>query len=95
VMLGHLVTSDTVGPAIGGTTAVLAFLGGTWFPITGGAMQAIAEALPSYWLVQASHVGLGGAGWGVTGWAVVAAWSVAAALAAAWAYRRDEGRTYG
>ena len=24
------------------------------------------KALPSYWLVQASHVGLGGAGWGAT-----------------------------
>ena len=55
-------------------------------------MHAIAQALPSYWLVQASHVGLGGQGWGTKGWAVVAAWSVGAAFAAAWAYQRDTQR---
>ena len=71
MLLGHLLASDSIGPAIGGTTALLALLGGTWFPITGGTMQTIAEALPSYWLVRASQVGIGGAGWGVTGWAVV------------------------
>ena len=84
IMMGHLLTTDSIGPAMGGTTALLALLGGVWFPITGGsAMHAIAEALPSYWLVQASHVGLGGQGWGTKGWAVVAAWSALAAFAAA------------
>jgi ABC-2 type transport system permease protein len=92
VLMGHLLTIDSIGPAIGGTTALLALLGGVWFPITSGALQKVAEALPSYWLVQASHVGLGGAAWGVTGWAVVGAWSVAAAVAAGWAYRRDTQR---
>jgi ABC-2 type transport system permease protein len=92
ILLGHLVTSDSVGPAIGGTTALFALLGGTWFPITGGAMQKVAEALPSYWLVQASHVGLGGDGWSATGWAVVAAWSIAAAAVARRVYRRDTKR---
>ncbi len=93
IMMGHLLTTDSIGPAMGGTTALLALLGGVWFPITGGsAMHAIAEALPSYWLVQASHVGLGGQGWGTKGWAVVAAWSVVAAFAATWAYKRDTRR---
>jgi ABC-2 type transport system permease protein len=92
VLLGHLLTSDSIGPAVGGITALLALLGGAWFPITGGTMRSIAESLPSYWLVQASHVGLGGHAWGLTGWAVVTGWSVAAALAAAWAYRRDTQR---
>ncbi|HEX7290345.1 MAG TPA: ABC transporter permease [Conexibacter sp.] len=92
VLMGHLLTIDSIGPAMGGTTALLALLGGVWFPITNGTFQKFAEALPSYWLVQASHVGLGGAAWGATGWAVVAAWSVAAALAAGWAYRRDTQR---
>jgi ABC-2 type transport system permease protein len=54
-------------------------------------MHTIAHALPSYWLVQASHVGTGG-GWGAPGWAVVAAWSVGTALAAGWAYQRDTRR---
>jgi ABC-2 type transport system permease protein len=92
MLLGHLVSSDAIGPAIGGTTALLAFLGGVWFPVTDGVMHGIAQALPSYWLVQASQVGLGGHGWPALGWAVVAAWSVAAAIAAAWAYRRDTER---
>jgi ABC-2 type transport system permease protein len=92
ILLGHLVSPDSIGPAMGGSTALLAFLGGVWFPITSGPMKTIAEALPSYWLVQAAHVGIGGHGWGSTGWAVVAAWSVGAALLAVWAYRRDTQR---
>ena len=93
ILFGHLLRIDSIGPAVGGTTALLALLGGVWFPITGdGPMHAVAESLPSYWLVQASHVGIGGAAWGALGWAVVAAWSVGAALAAAAAYRRDRAR---
>jgi ABC-2 type transport system permease protein len=92
VLMGHLLTTQSIGPAMGGTTALLGFLGGVWFPITGGAMLKVAQALPSYWLVQASHVGLGGAGWSSTGWAVVAAWSVGAAVLARRVYRRDTQR---
>jgi ABC-2 type transport system permease protein len=92
ILLGHLLTPDTVGPALGGTTALLGLLGGVWFPITGGAMHTVAQALPSYWLVQASRVGLGGHGWGAMGWTVLAAWALAASAAAAWAYRRDTQR---
>jgi ABC-2 type transport system permease protein len=92
ILMGHLLTTDSIGPAMGGTTALLALLGGVWFPITSGVLQKVAEALPSYWLVQASHVGLGGNGWGVTGWLVVAAWSLAAGAAALVAFRRDTGR---
>ena len=91
--MGHLLTTDSIGPAMGGTTALLALLGGVWFPITGGsAMHAIAEALPSYWLVQASHVGLGGQGWGTKGWAVVAALERGRRLRRHRAYKRDTRR---
>ena len=63
ILIGHLVTVDSVGPAMGGITALLSLLGGVWFPITGhGALHDIAQALPSYWLVQASHVAIGGHG---------------------------------
>ena len=93
IAMGHLVSVDSIGPAMGGTTAVLAFLGGTWFPITGdGVFATVAKCLPSYWLVQAGHVGLGGSAWGRTGWLVVAAWTVALSALAARAYRRDTGR---
>lgn len=92
ILFGHLMTPDSIGPAVGGTTAVFALLGGVWFPITHGVMHALAEALPSYWLVQAGHVGLGGKAWGVTGWAVVAAWTIACAVVARRAYERDTRR---
>jgi ABC-2 type transport system permease protein len=92
IVFGHLLTPDSIGPAMGGATALLALLGGTWFPITGSVMTKIGEALPSYWLVQAGHVGLGGRAWSTTGWVVVALWTVGAAIAARWAYRRDTKR---
>ena len=63
-----------------------------WFPITSGVMQKLAQALPSYWLVQASHVGLGGNGWGTRGWVVDGLWTAALAALAVRAYRRDTGR---
>jgi ABC-2 type transport system permease protein len=92
IVYGHLLTVDSIGPVMGGSTALFALLGGTWFPISGGAMRDIAEVLPSYWLVQAGHVALGGHGWGTKGWIVIAAWSVGAAALAQWAYRRDTKR---
>jgi ABC-2 type transport system permease protein len=93
ILFGHLLTADSIGPAMGGTTAVFALLGGVWFPIgSSGVLHDVAEALPSYWLVQAGRIGVGGAGWGTTGWAVVLAWAVALGAAAGWAYRRDTGR---
>lgn len=92
VLLGHLITTDTIGPVVGGITAILAFLGGTWFPVGNGVLGAIAQSLPSYWLVQASHAALGGPAWPAKGWLVVAAWSVAMIVLARWAYRRDTRR---
>jgi ABC-2 type transport system permease protein len=70
----------------------VALLGGVWFPITNGAMHDIAQALPSYWLVQAAHVGLGGDGWGARGWLVDGIWTAALAALAVRAYRRDTNR---
>ena len=32
ILAGHLLTPDTVGPAMGGATALFGFLGGTWYP---------------------------------------------------------------
>jgi ABC-2 type transport system permease protein len=44
-----------------------------WFPIQNGALHKIAEALPSYRLVQARHVAIGAGGWGARGSFVMAA----------------------
>jgi len=93
ILLGHLVTADSVGPTIGGVTALLAFLGGVWFPVgSSGVLHYVAQALPSYWLVQASHVGLGAPGWGREGWLVIVVWTVVASRLAMRAYQRDTGR---
>jgi ABC-2 type transport system permease protein len=94
ILYGHLVSVDSIGSAIGGTTALLAFLGGAWFPITGsGVFQDVARELPSYWLVQASRDGLGAADpWGAHGWAVIVVWAALLTGLAARAYRRDTQR---
>jgi ABC-2 type transport system permease protein len=93
ILIGHLLTADSVGPAIGGVTALLSILGGVWFPVgSGGILHNVAQALPSYWLVQASRVGIGGPGWSSTGWIVVTVWTVVAARLAMREYRRDTGR---
>ena len=48
--------STRSGPAIGGTTALLAFLGGVWFPIGDGFMHDIARPCRPTGSSQASHV---------------------------------------
>ncbi len=86
-------TPDSIGPAMGGLISLLALLGGTWFPLGHhGFLYELAQYLPSYWLVQASHVALGGAAWPARGWIVMAAWTVILTSVARRAYRRDTGR---
>lgn len=93
ILAGHLLSVDTMGPALGGGSALFGFLGGQWFPLPDhGFLHYLGECIPSYWLTQASHVGIGGNGWGALGWIVIAAWTLVASLLAAWAYRRDTGR---
>jgi ABC-2 type transport system permease protein len=93
IFLGHKLTVESVGPFIGGGTALLALVSGTWFPLAdSGFLHDIAQYLPSYWLVQANRVALGGTGWGSHGWLVVGVWSVVLIALAARAYRADTGR---
>lgn len=93
IMIGHLLTPDSIGPAMGGGVSLLALLGGTWFPITGhGFLHDIAQLIPSYWLVQASHVAVGGHAWPAKGWIVMLAWTIILSVFAGRAYRRDTGR---
>jgi ABC-2 type transport system permease protein len=78
---------------MGGGISLLALLGGTWFPLGhSGFLFHLAQYLPSYWLVQASHVALGGAPWPAKGWIVIAAWTLILARVAQRAYRRDTDR---
>jgi ABC-2 type transport system permease protein len=92
VMLGHLINVDAIGPATGGGASLLAFLGGTWFPLKHGFLLELGRLLPSYWLVQAAHVGLTGHGWPLRAWITIGAWTLLLTLGAAWAFRRDTKR---
>jgi ABC-2 type transport system permease protein len=93
VLAGHLLTVDSMGPALGGGSAFFGFLGGQWFPLPDhGVLHVIGQGIPSYWLTQASRVGIGERGWNATGWIVIVTWTVVAAGLARWAYRRDTQR---
>jgi ABC-2 type transport system permease protein len=93
IAVGHMLTPDSIGPAMGGGISILAFLGGVWFPLgNSGFLHDVAQYLPSYWLVQASHVGVGGSSWSAMGWIVMAAWTVVLTRVAVHAYRKDTGR---
>jgi ABC-2 type transport system permease protein len=93
IYIGHQLTVDSIGPVMGGGISLLALLGGTWGPIAKtGFFYDLARVLPSYWLVQASHIALGGDAWGATGWAVMAGWSVVCGVLALRAFRRDTAR---
>lgn len=93
ILIGHLITVDSIGPAMGGLGALFGFLGGQWFPITPGTVFAkIAEFVPSYWMTQAAHVGIGGSQWPAKAWIVIAGWTAVATWLAVQAYRRDTKR---
>lgn len=94
VMLGHLLKPDSLGPAVGGITALFALVGGAWGPLSTAAMYVdIVKWIPSYWLVQSGKVALGGSGWPpVQAWIVIAAWTIVLAWLAVVVYRRDTAR---
>jgi len=91
IAIGHLLTPDSIGSALGGSISLLALLGGVWFPLS-GFLHQLAQYVPSYWLVQASHVVLGGAAWPARGWLVMAAWTVTLTVLARRLYQRDTAR---
>lgn len=92
IAIGHMLNVESVGALTGGLIAILAFLSGTWFPLTSGFLYDVGQYNPGYWLVQASHLALGEKAWGTKGWIVVALWTVALVAFARYAYRRDTAR---
>jgi ABC-2 type transport system permease protein len=94
IMLGHLITVDSLGPAIGGITAIFALLGGVFGPlVTSGALFTVVKGLPSYWLVQAGKSAVqGGHVWTAEAWIVIAVWSLVLARIAVRVYRRDTAK---
>jgi ABC-2 type transport system permease protein len=97
--LGYLAGPNSA-PAIVNLVHLPATLAsGLWIPVfmLPGFMQAIAQWLPHYHLGQLALTVVGAPSDPdtTTHLANLAAWTVAAVIAAAWAYRRDEGRLYG
>jgi ABC-2 type transport system permease protein len=93
ILLGHLLTTDSLGPAMGGITSLLALLGGAWGPLaTTGVLLTLVKMLPSYWLVQADKTAMGGHGWPVEAWAVLGVWVLGLGWLANRVYLRDTAR---
>ena len=92
ITVGHLMNVDSIGPLTGGLVAILAFLSGTWFPLTHGFLYDVGQYLPGFWIVQASHIALHGHAWSAEGWVVIGVWTVVLVVAARVAYRRDTQR---
>jgi ABC-2 type transport system permease protein len=92
IWIGHSFSVDSMGPLMGGAMSLFALLGGSWFPLGDSWIATLGSYLPSYWVVQAGHVGAGGQAWPLKGWLVIAAWTAAATYFAARAYRADTAR---
>ncbi len=94
IALGHLISVDSLGPAIGGITALFALLGGVFGPlVTSGVLFTIVKCLPSYWLVQAGKSAHeGGHIWTGQAWIVIAVWSLVLARVGVRVYRRDTAK---
>ena len=94
ILLGHLLTIDSMGPALGGADVAVR-------PARRGmgpdgrqrlAARSVVKCLPSYWLVQAGKTGYGGDAWPLQAWIVLVVWTAGLSALAVWAYRRDTGR---
>src|SRR5260221_6006442 len=74
ILLGHLLTTDSLTPVVGGITTLFALVGGAYgFLIaTSRAVFEVIKGLPSYWLVQAGQTAPPGGGVAPGGGGVVA-----------------------
>lgn len=92
IWAGHTFSEDAMGPIMGGSMSLFAIVGGSWFPVGNGVLGKIGSLVPSYWIVQAGHIGVGGSSWPAKGWLVVAVWAVVFTALASRAYRADTAR---
>jgi ABC-2 type transport system permease protein len=90
ILLGHLLSVDSMGPALGGLVAIFALLGGSFGPIgQTGALHSVVQNIPSYWLVRAGHIALGGGAWPARAWIVLVIWTAVLLRLTVAVYKRD------
>jgi len=94
ILFGHLLSTDSLTPVVGGITTLFALLGGAYgfLVAKSGVVFEVMKGLPSYWLVQAGKTAHGGGGWPAEGWIVVAVWTVVLVPLAVVVYQRDTSR---
>jgi ABC-2 type transport system permease protein len=93
IWVGHVAREDAMGPIMGGLMSLFALLGGAWYPLTASSVLGkIGSYLPSYWIVQAGHIAMGGHAWSAKGWTVIAVWAAAFSVLALKAFQADTKR---
>ena len=89
ILLGHLVTIDSLAPAAGGLIIIFALFGGAYGSLFDtGIMLTVVKLLPSFWMVRAGKAVLVLGDWPAEGWIVVAGWTALIAPLVLFAYRR-------
>lgn len=97
--IGYLAGPNSAPPIVNLVYLPMAFASGLWIPIEvlPGAIRSIAPFVPAYHLGQLALSAIG-AGRGAPAWSHVAALAGFTCMFLAlafWAYRNDEGKTYG
>lgn len=94
LLIGMLATPDSAQAMSTVTMLLFSFLGGVFIPasVLPPVMATIAQALPSYWLVDSALGQASGGGISAEGVAVVLAWVVGAGVLVAVRYRSDSAR---
>lgn len=94
VALGYLVRAQSLQPVLGLGSAFLALIGCIFVPasVFPSGVLDVLKVFPTYWSAYAGRSILLGSWVGWEGAAILAAWTVALAALAAWAFRRDSLR---
>jgi ABC-2 type transport system permease protein len=88
VALGYAAAPDTVQPITMVAMMGMAFLGGSWFPVTGG-LKAVGQYTPVYLYNELAKYPVNGVSVGASQVAGLAAYLAVFAALAAWLYQRD------
>jgi ABC-2 type transport system permease protein len=88
VALGYAAAPDTVQPITMVSYMGMAFLGGSWFPLSGG-LKSIGQYTPVYLYNELAKYPVNGVSVGVGQVAGLAAYLAVFAALAAWLYQRD------